>query len=288
VADRTWTILDLIQWTTGYFKDKAVDSPRAAAEILLAHTLRLQRIQLYLNYDKPLNPPELARYRNYIKRRAAGEPIQYITGEQEFWSHTFTVTPAVLIPRPETELLVEEGARPLRELPQPRALEIGTGSGAIAFSLAGEVPDLFIVATDISLDALRVAGENRKQMSLTDRVPLVACDLFSALDPRAGFDLIVSNPPYVSEEEYRATPREVREHEPAHALLGGEDGLDIVRRIMMSAADYLRPGGSLLLEIGATQGKAALEFAGGLGVYESLEVLRDYAGRERIFKARKR
>ncbi len=161
----------------------------------------------------------------------------------------------MLIPRPETELLVEEGVRLLKETSRPRVLEIGVGSGAVALSLASEIPELTVVATDLSIDALLVARENRDKLGLADRVSLIACDLFSALAPDEAFDLIVSNPPYVSDEEFRLTAREVREHEPAHALLGGPDGLDVVRDIMIAAGGYLRSGACLLLEIGATAGQ---------------------------------
>lgn len=286
MSDRTWTIIDVIRWTTNYFQEKAIDSPRATAEILLARVLKLERIQLYLKYDKPLHSGELAEYRNGIKRRVAGEPLQYITGVQEFWSHTFRITPAVLIPRPETELLVEEGLKLMGDAPRARALEIGVGAGAIALSLASEIPDLLIIATDVSTEALSIAKINRGRMKLSDRVLLFACDLFSALSEDAKFNLIISNPPYVSEKEYQELPREIKEHEPAYALLGGVDGLDIIKVILKEAVKRLQPRGYVLLEIGSSQGKAALEFARDLGLYQDIAILRDYAGRERVFKGR--
>lgn len=288
MTDRTWTIIDVIQWTTGYFKEKSIDSPRAAAELLLAHVLGLKRIQLYLNYDKPLAPAELAKYRALIKRRVAGEPVQYITGVQEFWSLPIRVSPATLIPRPETELLVEESIRILKNLDGPRILEIGAGSGAISIALATELKSPFIAATDISQHTLAVAKENRDNLNVTEDIHLVCGSLLDPIIAKPCFHLIVSNPPYVSESEYRELPREIREHEPAAALLGGKEGLDIIRKIIGQAHECLLEGGVLLLEIGATQGASVVEFSRGLGVYDTISLLRDYSGKERVLKAEKK
>jgi release factor glutamine methyltransferase len=287
VAGQVWTILSVIQWTTDYFKKKDLKEARATAEILLGHVLGLERIQLYLNFDKPLSPSELAAYRQCIQRRSAGEPVQYITGRQEFWSLTFKVTPAALIPRPETELLVEEGTRLLKNVEQPRILELGVGCGAISIALAKKIGRGSFIATDISLPALFLAQENRDRLGETESIALVCCNLFQAFHPHPEFHLIVSNPPYVTSEEYANLPREIKEFEPKSALNGGKDGLTIIRGIIGEAHSFLLSGGHIMLEIGEQQGAAVLEFTQRLGVYDEVRVLRDYAGKERVLKASK-
>lgn len=252
--EETWTILKVLQWTTGYFSRKGIDQPRANAEVLLAHTLRLERIQLYLRHDQPLSPVELARYRELVQRRAAREPTQYITGKQEFWSLELEVTPAVLIPRPETEVLVETALEVLGSEPA-RILDLGTGSGAIAIAIAHECPNVQVVATDCSAGALAVAARNVRKHKLEDRIALAAMAFFDAFTPRLPpFDLIVSNPPYIGENEFPDLAPEVSRFEPSTALLGGgAEGLDTIRRILTNIPDYLKPGGTLLFEIGQGQ-----------------------------------
>jgi len=255
--EETWTILKVLQWTTGYFSRKGIDQPRANAEVLLAHALGLERIQLYLRHDQPLSPVELARYRQLVQRRAAREPTQYITGKQEFWSLELDVTPAVLIPRPETEVLVEAALEVLGS-ESARVLDLGTGSGAIAIAIAHECPNVQVVATDRSPEALAVAMRNVRKHGFKDRIALAAVayfDAFTSLFPP--FDLIVSNPPYIGENEFSDLAPEVSRFEPSTALLGGgAKGLDAIRRILMDTPDFLKPGGTLLLEIG--QGQADL------------------------------
>lgn len=251
--DETWTILKVLQWTTGFFSRKGIDQPRANAEVLLAHVLGTERIQLYLRYDQPLGPSELSRYREAVSRRATFEPTQYITGRQEFWSLEFEVGPAVLIPRPETEVLVEKAIELLRGT-TARVLDIGTGSGAIAVALAAELKEITVVAVDRSPEALAVARRNAARHKVENRVWFAAMDLFSAFSPAAApFDLIASNPPYIGDADFAALPREIAEHEPTAALRGGADGLDVIRRILAEAPGFLKPGGSLLIEIGKGQ-----------------------------------
>jgi release factor glutamine methyltransferase len=284
--DENWTILKVLQWTTRYFTSKGIGQARANAEVLLAHVLGIERIQLYLNYDRPLGPGELARFREIIKRRAAFEPSQYIVGKQEFWSLQFEVSPAVLIPRPETEVLVEKALEILGE-EDALVLDLGTGSGAIPVALAHERSSIRVIATDRSLEALAVAKRNAARNDVSGRIHFALADLFEAFSVLPHFELIVSNPPYVSESEYQELAPEISRYEPASALRGGgEHGLDLIRKILEHFPKYLKPGGSLLVEIG--QGQAdflQLEldsaFAG------QFEFIPDYSGIKRVLHLRK-
>jgi release factor glutamine methyltransferase len=287
LAGRIWTILSVIQWTTEYLKKKGIKEARANAEILLAHVLGVERIKLYLNFDKPLLPSELSIYHQYIQRRLSNEPVQYITGRQEFWSLSFKVAPVALIPRSETELLVEEGARLLQGVDQPRVLELGVGCGAVSVALVKELGRGSFIATDVSLLTLLLAQENRNRLGAADKLTLVCCDLFQAFRSQPVFHLIISNPPYVSSREYENLPKEIKRFEPKRALDGGKDGLEIIRRLLKEAYRFLLPGGHILLEFGEKQGKTILEFTHQLGVYKEPRVIRDYAGKERVLKALK-
>jgi release factor glutamine methyltransferase len=286
--EETWTILKVLEWTTGYFTRNKIEQPRANAEVLLAHVLEIERIQLYLNYDKPLSPEELSLYRGSIKRRAAHEPTQYITGRQEFWSLDFEVGPSVLIPRPETELLVESaidhlGARPAR------VLDLCTGSGAIAVSLARELPLLSIVATDKSVAALEVAKRNAERHNVADRISFAVMDLFAALSFKGLFDLIASNPPYVSDEQFRELPPEIARFEPETALRGGShEGLDVVRGIIQDAPLHLAPGGALLVEVGQGQAELLEPELTTLHWIGQRQFIKDYSGIPRMLHIQKK
>jgi release factor glutamine methyltransferase len=243
VAD-TWTPLKLLAWSQEWFAKKGVDAPRLTGELLLAHALRCDRVRLYLDFDKPLGEPELAAFRELVKRRADGEPTAYLVGKREFYGRPFRVTPAVLVPRPETELVVEAA---LAALPEGgSALDLCTGSGAIGVSLALEKKGARVVATDLSPEALAVARENAAALGAT--LELLEGDLFAPLPAGQRFDAIVSNPPYVPTGELDGLSREVR-REPAMALDGGPDGLALLRRIVAEAPRWLAPGGTLLLEM---------------------------------------
>ncbi len=284
--EETWTVLGVLQWTTDFFKRKGLDHSRADAEVLLAHVLGVERVQLYVHFDKPLNKSELAAYREAVRRRASREPTQYITGRQEFWSLDLEVNSSVLVPRPETELLVMR-ALELLESPSPRLLDLGTGSGAVAIALAHERPDIQVIAADISMRAIEVARRNAARHGTADRISYVASDLFGAFSESAQFDMIVSNPPYIGDDELLELPPEIAAHEPMGALKGGGiDGLGIIRSIIRAAPRFLKPRGWLLMEIGV--GQAAV-LRGELEVddnYASFGFSEDYSGILRIASLR--
>jgi release factor glutamine methyltransferase len=287
-----WTILRLLSWTSEYFASNDIEHPRADAEILLAHSLGLRRIDLYVQYDKPLTGEELARFRELVRRRAGREPVAYITGEKEFWSLPLKVTPEVLIPRPETECLVEaalavflkkEGGDPVR------ILDLGTGSGAIILALAAERPHDVLVAIDRSPSALAIAQENAELNGLASRIRFLNGDWFGPLDPEGeAFDLIVSNPPYIQREELEHLQPEIRRFEPVSALDGGPDGIDCLAHIILNAPRYLRPSGCLLLEIGHDQNSLLEAVVRRAGCYEEAVFLKDYSGLDRVLKVRKK
>jgi release factor glutamine methyltransferase len=287
MMEERWTVLGVLQWTAAYFGRKHIEQPRASAEVLLAHVLNMERIQLYLNFDRPLAPEELASYREVIRRRAAREPTQYITGKQEFWSLELEVTPAVLIPRPETELLVEK-ALTLVDASAKRVLDLGTGSGAIALALAHECPTLRVVASDQSYAALQVARRNAHRHQLQKRISFVAADLLGGFSPvPPPFDIIVSNPPYIGEKEFPSLAPEIIQYEPNTALRAGPQGLAVIRRIIGEAPGYLRSEGSLLLEIGAGQAELLHQELQGVPGFDHFEFIRDYSGILRVLHLQK-
>ena len=272
-----WTILKLLQWTADYFRGKGVESPRLDAELLLSATLEMDRVALYVNFERPLNTDELTYYREKVRRRANREPLQYILGETEFWSLPFTVNPSVLIPRADTEVLVEEALKRIDGC--STVLDIGTGSGAVAVALAHEKPGLSVTALDCSECALEVARGNARRNGVEERITCLAGDLNSL--PSGPFDMIVSNPPYIPSRDWEQLMPEVRDHEPRLALDGGDDGLEAYRRIAVQAVQVLLPGGWLLVEVGigqATVVNALFRAAGLTGV----EQRNDYAGIPRV------
>jgi release factor glutamine methyltransferase len=284
--EETWTILRVLEWTTGYFKRKQIEQPRSNAEVLLSFVLGVERIQLYLDHDKPLAAAELGRYREAILRRAAREPTQYITGRQEFWSLDFEVNPSVLIPRPETELLVERGLDLVGQSPA-KILDLGSGSGAIAVSLAHERTSLQLVAVDKSFQALEVARRNAARHRVADRIQFAVMDLCAAFSPDVSFDLIISNPPYISDNQLSTLSPEIRCHEPQMALRGGpSEGLNVVRKILEQAPSRLKPGGVLLMEIGQGHAELLEHELAGKPYIESYEFVKDYSGVLRILHVR--
>ena len=244
-----WTVLKMLQWTAEYFSGKGIESARLEAELLLAATLGLNRVGLYVNFERPLDTGELAAFRERVRRRAQREPLQYILGETEFWSLAFNVGPAVLVPRADTEILVEEAL--MRIEGAARILDVGTGSGAIAIALAHEKPEIKVTALDCSEQALEVARSNALSNGVADRVVLLAGDL--AALPAGPFEMVVSNPPYIPSKDWEGLMPEVRDYEPRLALDGGGDGLQAYRHLAAQAGQLLAPGGWLLVEVGIGQ-----------------------------------
>jgi release factor glutamine methyltransferase len=287
------TVLEILNWSTHYLKDHQIENPRLNAELLLARVLNLSKEGLYADFNGQFKKEEKEALERLIERRISGEPLQYILGHQEFWSIDFKVDPRALIPRPETELLVEQSVSILSEtflVETPSVLEIGTGSGAIAISLAKEVRNIFIVATDISGEALLLAKENAKSTGVLHRIAFVNADLlgpFRYLRDQEPFDLILSNPPYIDRCEIQRLAREIREYEPIAALDGGEDGMEFYRSIISQAPSYLRRGGWLLLEVGEGQGEKVADQLERSGYFLRPQLLPDLSGIKRVVKARK-
>jgi release factor glutamine methyltransferase len=315
---QTWTSLKLIQWTAEFFEKKGIPNPRLDAELLLAHVLGCKRIDLYTSYEKTVREKDLASFKAFVERRAKREPLQQITGETEFWGLRIKVTPSVLIPRPETELLIETAIGLVASFHSPvsqkplsnrqgedadngRAasergrlsvadktmavsiLEIGAGSGCVSIALAKQLPEAKIIATELSKEAVEVAKENVEKNGVESQVKIVLADIAPWKSFKAeglSFDLIVSNPPYIATSELDGLQPEVSRFEPRQALDGGKDGLDIIRKILEEAPDFLKREGTLLLEIGEDQGarlrKEMPERLRWLGIKK------DYAGHDRI------
>ena len=287
----TWTILSLLQWAHKYLQSKGISEPRPSAEVLLAHCLNCNRLNLYLRHDQPLADGELTCYKGLLKRRLAQEPTQYITGHQEFWSLDFLVSPAVLIPRPETELLVEAVLKHLPRIDSGgkawRILDLGTGSGILAVVLAKELPQAHILALDRSWEALSVARENARRHGVQQQVTLVLADLVEGLTNQAYFDVIVSNPPYVLTAAWEQLPRDIKDYEPRLALDGGLDGLDVIRPLLAGVHRLLQPGGLLALEVGQGQAGAVKQLLDDSGAYTPAEINHDYQRIGRVVLARR-
>lgn len=287
--EKQWVLLSLLQWATSYFKSHHVESPRASAEILLAHALDIRRIDLYLQYDRPMAKPELDRFKVLIKRRAAFEPVAYIVGSKEFWSMDIRVTGDVLIPRPETKCLVEQVTAYLRQITgsEPKQiLDLGTGSGAIVLALAANCREHLYFASDHRQKVLNVAHGNAVSHLLGEKVIFFAANWLEPLNPEGPlFDVIVSNPPYIRTDEIKTLQPEIVQYEPVSALDGGTDGLSCIRRIIGGAHRYLKSGGCLFLEIGHDQGGDVQRLVEACGRYESVDVFKDYSGYDRVVRA---
>lgn len=283
------TITDILSKSTRFLREKGSNTPRLDAELLVAEALGLSRVELYTHFDQPLNEAEVDRCRQLVLRRGKGEPVAYITGRAYFRHLTLRVDRSVLVPRPETEHLVEIALKLLMEgdwgAHAPEVLDAGTGSGAIAVALAMDFPEARITGIDASESALELARENARVAGVSDRVAFACSDLFDELDPLHTFDIIISNPPYISDEEWPALPVDVREYEPREALWGGPDGLDFYRRLAVDAPQFLRPRGCLIMEIGHTQGPAVRELLMETGLFETIDIEKDYADHERVVVA---
>jgi release factor glutamine methyltransferase len=296
MAPRLWTIKPLLDVTADYLSSKGIDSPRLNAELLLAHHLGCRRLDLYLRFDQPLKEDELAGYREFVRRRTHREPLQYIRGRQEFWSLDFEVSEGVLIPRPETERLVERALSALETDPSSppgriqRVLDLGTGSGILAVVLARERKNARVYASDVSPKALSMARRNAEQHGVGDRIVFVEGDLFQPFRaaPVEPFDLIASNPPYVAEETLKTLAPEVRDYEPREALDGGKDGMRFVTPILQESPAFLVPGGWLLVEMDPGQIEKARAIAEATAAYDADEVIQDYSGRQRVLCVQKK
>ncbi|MDR0869648.1 MAG: peptide chain release factor N(5)-glutamine methyltransferase [Planctomycetaceae bacterium] len=282
-----WTVKRLLEWTTDFFKKKNFDTPRLEAEILLAAAMNVKRIALYTAYDSEPADAQRTVFRGFVKRRGAGEPAAYLVGYREFYSLPFKVDKRVLIPRPETESLVLEGIDYLKTLPEgttPSVIDIGTGSGAVAVSLAKNLPkksnNAKITAVDISADALTVAKENAAKNGVADKIEFVQSDLLTNVN--GTFDLILSNPPYVSKAQYDALPVDVKNYEPQLALLSGETGTEVIERIIVQAKEKLNSGGALFIE-GSPFLLPAVEKM--LNNWHNVRIINDNAGLNRIITA---
>ena len=290
---KPWTIKELLLVTSDFLKKKGIDSPRLTAEILLAHQLDIDRVTLYLNYDQPLNETELSGYRTLIKRRLKREPLQYITGTQEFWSLEFVVNSHALIPRPETELLVELAIKRLKALPElgnhpPNIVDLGTGCGAIAISLAREIGKTKIWATDISSDALKLARLNAEKHKVTDKITFLQGNLWEPLmDLGVAFDIVLSNPPYIATGEFDDLSPEVRNYEPRLALDGREGGVHFIEKIISEAPAFMSPGGWIMLEMSPCQTDTALKLIGETEGYAEKSRIKDYSHHYRVVMAQK-
>ena len=278
-----WTILRTLKWTARYFQEKGIEQPRPAAEILLAHVLHCARIDLYLRYDQPLNQVELSQFRTLIQRRSQREPVAYIVGQREFWSLAFKVTPDVLIPRPETERLVEIILEQYGPETRLDLLDLGVGSGAISVALSTERPGWRIWATDVSPQALAVAQGNARYHGRGDQIRLFAGNWFAPISERGVlFDIIVSNPPYISSVDMLTLEPEVRQYEPVLALDGGQQGTTCLGHLIDAAPAYLKPGGQLFLEIGFDQGPAVTELGQAGDAWDKVAIHKDYGHRDRV------
>ena len=277
-----WTIREVLSWTRGYFEGAGIVQPRLEAEILLAHALDVDRLHLYLSPDKPLSAEERSRFRTFVQRRRAGEPLQHLIGEVSFFGLRFRVSRDALIPRSETEELLDHTLRLAARDREIRCLDLGTGSGVIAVCLARYLPHAAVTAADISASALELARANATLNDVADRIEFVESDWFDNVPGR--FDLVVSNPPYVASAAVAGLAVEVRDHEPRVALDGGESGTEAISAILAAVSRHLLPGGRVLLEIGDGQGSAVSQAMSGVGLTD-VRIDRDLSGRERFASA---
>lgn len=286
-------VKDVLQKTTQFFREKGIETARLDAELLIAAALGWERMKIYLNYDYPLNETELGTCREYVRRRSGGEPVAYILGKKGFYNHDFKVTPAVLIPRPETEQIVEETVAWMRANNAQRVVDFGTGSGCLGLSILGEVPEARLVAVDISSAALEIAKENAQVAGLSERAVFVESDV-AALEAARLQDLltgpadaVVANPPYIAENDPEVEAG-VRKFEPSTALFSPDEGLAHIRAWCLKAGQILRPGGWVMFEIGHLQGPAAKAIFNESGNFEDVSIEKDLSGRERYIRARRR
>ena len=285
--DEPWTIGRLLSWTTDFLRDKDADSPRLDAEVLLAHALSCQRIDLYTTFEE--EPAEAVRsaFRELVRRRAEGTPVAYLVGYREFFSLSFQVTPDVLIPRPETEQLVVRAIDLSKTLAISRIADVGTGSGILAICCAKHIPESQVIALEISPAALAIAAANAEKHAVSDRIEFLQSDLLANCSAEAHLDLIVSNPPYISTVEMAELDADVRNHEPHVALDGGANGTSVIERLIPQAAERLRPGGWLLIEVSPHNAQRVEQLVAAAEGMTLQDTIRDLASHSRVVQARK-
>ena len=287
----SWTVLQLLEWTTGYLRDHGSESPRLDAEVLLAKAMSCQRIDLYTRYDEPASDEVRETFREMVRQRANGTPVAYLVGEKEFYSRTFFVSEDVLVPRPETEFVLVEMLDRLRQRADGRpvrVLDVGTGSGILAICVALEVPTAEVTAVDVSPAALALARKNAQRHGVAERIKWHETDLLDGLTGDARYDFIISNPPYISESEFESLDATVREHEPSVALVGGPTGTEIIARLIPLAADRLSVGGWMVLEVSpqiAATVTTLIQQDEGFG---SIACRADLAGLQRVISAQRK
>lgn len=281
-VNHDWTVQRIIDWTTQHFRKCGCDSPRLDAEILLAHVRGCDRIQLYTRYAEILSADERACMRDLVNRRAQREPVAYLVGYREFFGLDFKVNRDVLIPRPDTEVLVLEALEKLRGLAAPRILEIGTGSGCVAITLASQNPGLHVTATDISDSALQIAEQNARQHRVSERITFRRGNLFEPLEAAQPYDMVISNPPYVAESDRAHLQPEILDHEPPQALFAGPDGMNILRLLVSQSSRFLKEGAWLLLELSPEQAPEMRRMFQIDGCWENPVEISDLSGQVRV------
>jgi len=288
--EETWTVGRLLNWTADFLRDKGAGSPRLDAEVLLAHARDCPRIELYTAFEEAATEPLREAFRDLVRRRAAGTPVAYLVGHREFFSLSFQVTPDVLIPRPESELLVVrvlDLAKPQVKDRVFKVADVGTGSGILAVCCAKHLPTCRVTAIDISPEALAVAQANAEQHGVAEQIEFVVSDLFAEQTAAAEYDVIVSNPPYVAAAEMAGLDADVRDYEPHLALDGGEQGTEVIERLIPQAAQRLRPGGWLLMEVGPSNATIVQQLVADSDELMLQDTIVDLAGHPRVVQAQK-
>jgi release factor glutamine methyltransferase len=285
--DDRWTVGRLLGWTKDFLKKKGSETPRLDAEVLLASVLDCERVRLYTQFEEEVDEGSRGKFRDLVKRRGEGAPVAYLVGRKEFYSLNFQVSPAVLIPRPDSEFVVVEALAKLKGIEKPRCVDVGTGSGCLALACAHHHKTAEFLAIDVSSEALAVARGNGEKLGLTDRVEFREGDLLGPVIDEEPFDLIVSNPPYIASAVVETLEPGVRDFEPHLALDGGEDGLRVVARLIPAAAGLLKPGGHLILEIGSDQEEPVRALIARQAGFDLAPTIRDAANHPRVLCARK-
>ncbi|HPM69530.1 MAG TPA: peptide chain release factor N(5)-glutamine methyltransferase [Smithellaceae bacterium] len=280
------TVREILNEATRELETAGMETARLDAEVLLAFCLNCDRLEFLKNPDMQISKSQLAVFNKLVSRRLKWEPVAYITGRKEFWSFTLEVNKGVLIPRPDTEIILEEALAVGKNIIAPRIADIGTGSGAIALALAKELPEPKITATDISPAALKIAKKNARNLKLGKNIEFLKGDLFAPV--KGLFDIIVSNPPYISAAEYEELPRGVKDFEPKIALLAGQTGVEFYEKLIYQSKNHLKKDGWLLMEIGAPQAEKIRDIMQECAFFEDIDVRRDYAGHDRVIKGRKK